>query len=318
MIDSKSKAGLIRATIIVVLMMCLCVAALFLVNSYSLADIGLILESELLLPAVLLQIISIMLFIQAWKFLLSMDTRIRFSFLECTSHIGVTLMGKYIPGKIWGLVGRSYLLTRRGHSKSDAVNLLVADQFLTFYSGIAVGTIVLLAYFSGVTAIATLLVFVVCSPYIIKSYDSIIQRVFRWSKLFLKRLSAEIEPEVITIHRTFFGISLLSYLIHWLLISLVLCLLFYPVIAFDLPRNSLLIVAAIPLAMLSGFIALWAPGGVGVREAVIVLILSLNLPVKIALSVAITYRLLCVLNDLCTGCFAVYFFSRSGSSLIEK
>ncbi|MDA1372329.1 MAG: lysylphosphatidylglycerol synthase domain-containing protein [Proteobacteria bacterium] len=318
MADTTARNSFIKALFIAALAVCLCLAALFVINSYASIDVEVFIDNRLLIPAVVIQVIAILLFIQAWKFLLSAQGEFQYSFLESTSHIGVTLMGKYLPGKIWGLVGRAFLLIRRGHSKSDAVNLLIADQFLTFYSGIGVGTIALLAYFNPLASIALLLVTIVSAPFVIGSYDAIIQKILDWSKLFLHRLSESVDPQVTTIDKKSICMSLIAYVLHWILIALVLCLLFYPLLAAEPFQNSLLLMAAIPLAMLSGFIALWAPGGIGVREGVIVLILTLNLTVDVALSIAISYRLICVLNDLSTGSATLYYFSRIDPSLLEE
>lgn len=318
MADATSRNSFIKALFIAVLAVCLCLAALFVINSYASIDVELFIDNRLLIPAVVVQIIAILLFIQAWKFLLSTQVEFQCSFLESTSHIGVTLMGKYLPGKIWGLVGRAFLLIRRGHSKSEAVNLLIADQFLTFYSGISVGAIALLAYFNPLASTALLLVAIISAPFVIGSYDAIIQKILDWSKLFLHRLSESVDPQVTTLDKRSLGMCLITYVLFWVLIVLVLCLLFYPLIAADLLQNSLLLLAAIPLAMLSGFIALWAPGGIGVREGVIVLILTLNLSVDVALSIAITYRLICVLNDLSTGSATLYYYFRIDPSLLDE
>lgn len=307
----------LKPVLLVTLLTCICLAGLVFLNSFTEFDFSFLRNNQLLLPAILLQVIASVLFIMAWKILLSMQADTRFSFGECTAHIGITLLGKYLPGKIWGLVGRTYVLTKRGQSSSRAMSLLIADQFATFYTGIIIGVVALLAFFSAALATLTAVAAILSIPLAIKYYDSIIRWLTVRLKFLLKKLSKEIDTGAITINRRLLGLTFLIYAMHWISTSLVLCLLFYPLIAAELFLNSTLIVAAIPLAMLSGFLAFWAPGGIGVREGVIVAILTLQLPLTVAATIAISYRLICILIDLSIGGFALIFFYRTAPSLLQ-
>lgn len=309
--DFNAPGNRFKLVLAAVLLICVCLAALVFVSSSNEINLAIILANPLLIPALILQIIASALFVTAWKVLLGMQSKAVFTFRECTAQIGVTLLGKYLPGKIWGLLGRSYLLTRRQLSGSDAMSLLITDQFITFYTGIMIGVVALLAYYSPALAVAIALLAVATVPAASKHYDHIIGWLLAHGTALIRKLSPDFDAGVICINRRQFMLSFLCYILHWLSTAAVLCLLFYPAISAELWLNCSLLVAAIPLAMMSGFLAIWAPGGIGVREAVMIAILTLQLPLELAATIAISYRLICILIDLVIGGFAFLYYARN-------
>jgi hypothetical protein len=303
--------GFTRAFIVLLLATGLCLALLALMDRSTGFELSIFLNNEWLWAAIPLQLTGLGLFVLAWYLLLNYGSRVSVSWNEAAAHIGITLVGKYLPGKVWGLLGRSYLLTRKGATTQDAAELLLADQFLTFYSGLLLGALALVLVLSYPAGLVLLLVGIVSIPAVLNSYAHIMSWLLQIARrLFTKlaeKISAYSPPE--QFHSL--GLPFLVYLTHWLVISSVLCVLFLPSISTDVLVNSLLVIAAIPLGMLAGFLALWAPGGIGVREAVITGILAINLDLEIAASVAITYRLICIANDLLMG-FAALFYYRRG------
>ncbi|CAN0334361.1 unnamed protein product, partial [Discosporangium mesarthrocarpum] len=266
-----------------------------------------------------LHLLSLALFILAWQLLLKGHSGLAFRYPECLAHVGVTLTGKYLPGKIWGLLGRSYLLNRRGLSHAVALHLLVVDQFLTFYSGIIVIGIAGLITVSPLAAALAALAVAALSPWLLGTYprlaeDAEVQSVANTQELKLQAsIDTSGEPALQTDKLVRVTVV---YILHWIGLGLALALLFYPALASDsFWLNSLLLVIAVPAGMLSGFLALWAPGGIGVREAVMVSILSINTSIELAAAIAIVYRLLCIGNDLLTGLFALQYFARKDPQL---
>jgi uncharacterized membrane protein YbhN (UPF0104 family) len=312
---SNAEKILLRGALGVLILLSLCLALLAFLNTESRFELGDLLAGPLFWHAVFLQCIALALFILSWFLLLFFSDYERINYLEAAAHIGVTLVGKYLPGKLWGLLGRTYLLKQRKYATAAAIEFLLADQFLTFYTGIAVGGLSLLLAYNGRFFVLALAVFVATSASILLFYSGLIS----WLKKFargLVNLAADSQgeelPEMVAVNRIGLLSAMFVYMVHWLAISLVLWMLYYPVLLSDPWFNALLLSAAIPLAMLSGFLAVWAPGGIGVREAVIVGILALNLPLELAASIAVTYRLICVMNDLATGAIALAYYGGSG------
>jgi glycosyltransferase 2 family protein len=317
-IQSKNSINYSRSVLIILLLVCLCIAGFIFVESFSDFDLASLLNNPLIIPALLLQVFASILFVLAWKVLLSVQTQHGFTSAQCAAQIGITLLGKYLPGKIWGLVGRTYLLNSKGVSKSESLSLLLADQFITFFTGIAIGTVALCTIFYGKIAIPLAILALLTVPIVGKYYSEIISWLTQYLGRWLKKVSSATELQEVKIPQKVFIGSSLIYLLHWLATASVLILLFYPLISDRLILNGSLLIAAIPLAMLSGFLAFWAPGGIGVREGVIVGILAINLPFDTALTVALSYRLICILIDLCFGTFTLLYYSRTEPGLLGK
>ena len=303
-----------RVAILLLLSAGLCLTLLALLDRTADLDFTLLFLNPWFWPAMALQLTGLMLFVLAWFVLLRSVPDIDAGLWEAAAHIGITLIGKYLPGKVWGLLGRGYLLDRKGMSSADVAKILLADQFLTFYSGIAIGLSALLGAFYLTPGLVLLLISVVGGPVVLGSYNQIIQWFISRSESLLKKFSSYTSAGILNIDRSALNASLLVYLCHWTVISLVLCVLFYPLLQPQLLLNCLLILAAIPLAMLTGFLALWAPGGIGVREGVIIAILAINLDLQLATSIAIVYRLICIGNDLLMGTLAMVYYGKQLSS----
>jgi len=339
--SSVSRATASKIVLLIALAACLCLALLALLQSLADVQLRQVFLGPWTLPALALHFTSLAMFVLAWQQLLAGYSLHRFRYRECVAQVGVTLTGKYLPGKIWGLLGRSYLLTRRKMSRGSALHLLVADQFLTFYSGfIAIGLAALLIVSplaAGFAAIAT----AALTPWCLGYY----QRLSSWlaSLPLVRRRTRGINADPLTIDESSAkrGSSgagpgespedntrhdlrsstltrvVLVYTLHWVGLALALAILFYPALAINLWLNSLLLVIAVPAGMLSGFLAFWAPGGIGVREAVMVSVLSINTSLELAVVIAIAYRLLCIGNDLLTGLFALHYYTRNDPSLFQ-
>ncbi len=331
MTGADKKPIVLQALILALLAIGLCLALLTALRQSEQSQLSALLNNPLWIPAVLLQIITTLLFIAAWQTILRFGAAQHYSFFESSAHIGVTLLGKYLPGKIWGLLGRSYLLVQRGESRGTTVNLLIADQFLTFYSGIGIAGTLLLAYWDWRAALPGFVLLLPLTTWVLHSYSYLSRQLTtRLSKRLQQTLSVSdtsapqtgLEDSKPMIPGDLTGQQLLRcllvYCAHWISNAAVLIILFFPLLQEQLLSNSLLILAAIPAAMLTGFVALWAPGGIVVRESVIIALLVLNLPLETATAIAITYRLLCVCNDLATGVAAWWFFSRRMPGILSK
>lgn len=324
MIDQRGDQGkkyLVRGLFGVLILISLCFALLALLNMQSGFEMTVLLSGPLLWQAVLLQCIALALFILSWFLLLFFSNGERVSYIEAAAHIGITLVGKYLPGKFWGLLGRTYLLRHRKFTTGAAIEFLLVDQFLTFYTGIAVGGLALLTVYNRLFMIPGLVIFLVASSSVLLYFGDVISWLKQTGRGLVRRVTDLQEKEelsdTVTVNRVGLLTAMLVYVMHWIAISLVLWMLYYPFLETDPWLNASLLSAAIPLAMLSGFLAVWAPGGVGVREAVIVGILAINLPLELAASIAVTYRLICVINDLATGAIALAYYGGSGLQLLK-
>ncbi len=98
-----------------------------------------------------------------------------------------------------------------------------------------------------------------------------------------------------------FGISALE----WITVGAVL--LFLSQAFVGLPAHgieSAQVITFAATALLIGFVALFAPGGIGIRESVLIYLLSTIMAVESALFVAVIYRIWLTLWDILAGAIA--------------
>lgn len=315
---SKQKKAYAQLIVIALVLISLCLAGVILVESINEISFSFLLDNPLLLVAVVMQIMVGLALVNAWKSLLDSQTGSPLLFSECSAQIGITLLGKYLPGKVWGLIGRNFLLTQRGVSQSNALGLLLVDQILIFTSSAFIGLAALIAFYSAAASILYIFAFGLLLGLLGKNLAAVINWALRKAKFLFARLVTSNEPMQLTIEPGYLLRSFSAYSLYWVLGALVLCLLFYPLIESDLRGGITIIVAAVPLAMLLGFVAIWAPGGIGVREGVLIAILGIQMPLDQAAIIAICFRLVCILFDLALGGFSLAYYTRNDPALLQQ
>jgi uncharacterized membrane protein YbhN (UPF0104 family) len=177
-------------------------------------------------------------------------------------------LGKYIPGSVWQYAGRAAIARAHGIPVRP-VGLSLPVEFVA--SAVAAGSITaLLVGWWGAGVVAAVVAVLVAAK---------------------RQLRLGHRVPYATIRAT------LMYLPVWLMLggSFWLCargLVGSPV------RDLAIYVGAFALAWLAGLVAIYAPGGLGVREAVLVALLSSRLGAADALVVAAASRLTLILADV--------------------
>ena len=176
-------------------------------------------------------------------------------------------LGKYIPGSVWQYAGRAAVARTNGIPVGP-VGVSLAVEFAA--SAVAAGAMAgfLLGWW-GVAILAAVAVFLVAGGRPTRS-----------------RL-----PVAVTIRAT------LLYLPAWLMLGASFWLCARGLLA--VPAHDVAIyIGAFAVAWLAGLLAVYAPGGLGVREAVLVALLSSRIGAANALVVAAASRLILILVDV--------------------
>ncbi len=192
----------------------------------------------------------------------------------------------YLPGRIWSYLSFAYL----GKSLGIAPARLLAALYLGFVASLLSGaafTVFALPLFKqlGIPTFAlAAFVGLLLGMFIPKVFQGIIKTFGR----VVRTRMAEV-PEPFGWRPVF--LSSLYYGFSWLLNSAgVVCL----VLSFHslTPQQVLYSLSAFPLAYLAGYLAFFAAGGLGVREGVMLALLSAYLPLYAAATVPIAARIL--------------------------
>ena len=205
----------------------------------------------------------------------------------------VSSLGKYLPGKVWAIAGMALMAQRAGIAAWAATASAVVLQVL------AIGTGAVVAGLTGRHAIEAadpklgagllLLIAGAVAGVALLLWPAFLRRLLR---LAAPDAEARGTPPAAGI---VFGIA--SNLVAWVGYGLALWLLARGL----LPSAGLdpaLAVAVFTASYLAGFLALFAPGGIGVREGLFILMLQGPLGIAAATALALASRVLLTITEL--------------------
>ena len=179
----------------------------------------------------------------------------------------VANLGRYLPGKLWQIAGLAYLARDRGVTAPIATAAAVVGQAVSLAGAMLIGLIALgaagpdLARWAPLAAVATLAVGVVVT----------VPTIFRPLLRLLLRFVPGETPEEIPIGASE-GIRWLAlFTLNWAGYALAFSFL---VRGLSLPGNPLEVGPAFAASYVLGYLVLFAPAGLGIREASMVAFLS--------------------------------------------
>jgi hypothetical protein len=197
-------------------------------------------------------------------------------------------LGRYVPGKVLQLAGTAYLARAKGVSPVLTVSASLTSQVFVLVAGLLVAAATLPELGAAATtdlsvlwtvglAVAALLVVVVLSPIL----DTIYRFALRLIRKSEYHASIPVRERIVLL-----AVSLLAWIAlgtgFWLFVGAV---------------TSLDAGAVIPLIGISaagyvgGYLAVFVPGGLGVREGLYALLLAAYVPPPMAVAIAILCRL---------------------------
>ena len=230
--------------------------------------------------------------IEAWRrVVVSMGERL--PFLAAARIWFLASFGKYVPGKVWALAGAAVLAQRAGVDPSAAVAGALVLQVLSLTSGAAVVAMTAPEVFQSVGQGSQPVLGLVILLSVFGVVALTWQPVLDWISSLLPsswpRLRA-ISPGVLTA-------AFVANVVAWCAYGLALLLLtrgLLPVVDLSLPQA----IGVFTCSYIVGFLALFAPGGLGPRESVFLLMLSGQIGLKAAAALAVASRLLLTATEL--------------------
>jgi hypothetical protein len=205
----------------------------------------------------------------------------------------VSSLGKYLPGKVWAIAGMALLAQRAGIAAWAATGSAVVLQVLAIGTGAAVagltGRQAIAAADPRLGAVLGVLIAGAVAGVALLLWPAFLRRLLQ---LAAPDAEARGTPPVAGIA---FGI--VANLVAWLGYGLALWLLARGL----LPSAGLdpaLAIAVFTASYLAGFLALFAPGGIGVREGLFILMLQGPLGIAAATALALASRVLLTITEL--------------------
>jgi len=215
--------------------------------------------------------LSFIILALAWRYILIKLDKEKTLSLKDTFHIYFTSeLAKYMPGKVWNILGMVYLGAKKGLNKKDLLVASFLESVLSTVVLLGVGvalTSVLLSQISPWLLVLVLLTIIfgiaVCHP-----------RVFTpLFNLALKILKRPIVLEKSFLKKEYIVKLVLAYLLFSLLLGFGFFFLANGISAVFIP-DLLGLSGAFCFSVAFGVVVLLAPGGLGVREGLLVLLLA--------------------------------------------
>lgn len=215
-------------------------------------------------------------------------------------------LGKYVPGGIFQVVGRGELASRGGVPRSVAYNSVALSMGATYVCGALVSAVLLpFALLEHGSISSTWWVFLAIPLGLGCLHPKILGKVFVLAE---KAFGGATERQVPT-----WGDSVVLVSRHapgWLLNGLA-C--YVVTLTFDHSPNFFTIVFAGIVSWVAGFLVIFVPSGLGVREAMFTAITQASLGSSTAATVAIVSRLVFVVGDALGAALAAAVRSRVAS-----
>lgn len=187
-------------------------------------------------------------------------------------------LAKYLPGFIWQFASKGYLLRRRGARAATAAHVIAVEQIWIIAGAALVGL--------TATAVAVLIPAREEAFLLLPPVDNTVVPVAALAALAVVVVGLLLRKDDWFSRRSVIALSLSA----WLALSLSFAVLVASAAGADVV-NLLAGVGAFPIAYIGGYITPFAPGGIGVREGLLAVLLVPILQTEVAVAVAMMSRL---------------------------
>ena len=218
----------------------------------------------------------------------------------------ISNLGKYLPGKVWALAGMAMLAQRAGVSPWAATASAIVMQ------AVGIGTGAAVVAFSGTRALETAHPGATTALWVVGVLSAASVILLVWPPM-ASRLVRRLSPESAGAPPSPSGVvgGVLANVVAWSGYGAALWLLargLLPEISLDLS----LAIGAFAASYLAGLLFLPAPGGIGVREGVLIVMLQPSLGLAGATALTVASRLLLTVTEV--GAAVPFLVFRRGVS----
>lgn len=224
-----------------------------------------------------------------------------------------SIAGKYLPGKLWQIAGSTYLAAKRGIPEGISVTSFVMGQAYWILSGmVLIGCGAAVGLFKDSTGFLSTLKWTfipaIIGIIIVAIKPKYMEAPMNWMLQLLKREKVDIDIS--------FRVSikiLAYYLVCWSIFGLAFWFFVSSLtpVSFD---RYLILTAVFSAAIIIGFLSLFAPGGIGVREGILILLLTYanDFQVPLPSIIALGFRLVMTISEIIS--FGLTWVIRPGSN----
>lgn len=241
-----------------------------------------------------LHVLFLLLSAEVWRRVVRALTAARTGYVQAYLQMAVIAVGKYVPGKIWGFIARAGQMSREQVPLHKSITSGVVEQILVLAGATIIATGAGIVSFPEYVPLIVVVGIALLAGAIIVTAN--VPTVTRW--IMHRRGQDDVPDSVEDYH--WVGVLRFSfaYAFLWLISGIILAIIYFALfdVAVTAQRIAALVLAN-TIGIVAGFFALFAPGGLGVREAVTTAVLTPFLPIHEALLAAVAFRAWLVLFD---------------------
>jgi len=221
---------------------------------------------------------------------------IKIPFIKGWNYYLKAAIVRYIPGNIWGLAAKAYMMTKVGLNKAEAVFVMIFESAMMVTSGLFI-------YFISVSFLDSSLVI-----NIILAVLAVLMGTFvfypPWYIRFLRIFRRDIV--IRTLQPTKVIALIIGYFIYWIICGLSFILLLKSI--GDFSWSSLHIaVGVFAISWVIGFMSLITPSGIGVREVSMIYFLGKVMTTAVTAVATVLARIVFTGGELLSFFLAVMF-----------
>ncbi len=202
-------------------------------------------------------------------------------------------LGRFIPGKIWLVVGRIYLCKKKQISEAKTTLSTLLEIAINIFAALII-FLITLPFIPGIPSY-TFYGFILIPILLMALHPKIFIPIFNYGLKLFKKPHDDLEITYIQILYL-----VILFILFWLFAGVSLFLLTYSF--YQIPISLYLpLIGIFCISWVLGFLFFISPGGLGVREGILAVLFALVLPVPIALILAVLTRLWMLIGELLTA-----------------
>jgi len=247
--------------------------------------------------AVVAQLAYFLTTIVTWQKTLLFANGRTVSLHESLSQILMVNFGKYIPGKVWGMAARGKRLTDEGFSVEEITRASYLEQILLLLTGFALALLAAALafgnpiYWLGFALVVTAILLFLHGDKLVVALAGVVPRASNLLRLFEVSVSTS---QVLKLS--------IGFVLEWLFLAGAFALVCTSIVNVELTLvNVAVFVLSLTAGFLAGFLALFAPGGVGVREGIGAVLLTSLVTLEEAVILMLLFRVWVVVAELLAG-----------------
>lgn len=228
-----------------------------------------------------------------WKFLfakfigLTLENEIQISYIDFVKIISATEIGKYIPGGIWHFFGRYSIYKQKSMTNKNIIYSIISENFWLLSSSISFGGAISIYLASNQ----------ICEIFQISNSRIFIFFVIGvWLAIWLS--VANLLTQKINSCKSNYLIYSLSMILlsisSWLILGISFSVLFNKIDTISFVK----LVGGYSLGWAVGYVSIFAPAGIGVREAIISLVASGSVNAENIILTASAHRMILLLVEV--------------------